>query len=198
MGASRSPQLSAIHGMIYLAELYYLQDQQHFPYQKAVSVTATAVARWCTHFYARVIVPTSKSANLVMEKCGCLPADPEQRGTFVADCVRWLWQSSVIPDLFCLLLDDRPVPCKDRVAKFDHHDDPCCWVLNLSEHEFAVLQHIWKANDLPEDLFYPEGKQVCIPWPGTNRKARLLRALGAQKCYTPRQWEVEQRSDLGR
>lgn len=184
--------------MIYLAELHYLQDHEHFPFQKAVTVTAVTVAQWCTHYYARLIAPAVKSPDLVTEKQGRLPTDPQDKRAFVADCVRWLIDHSLVPDLFCLLLDSDAVPRSGRVAKFDHHDDTCCWVLNLSEHEFIALQSAWKANGLPEDLFYSEGREVCVPWPGTSLKARLLRTLGVQKCYTPRQWEIEQRSDFGR
>ena len=39
--------------MIYLPELYYLQDQKDFPFQEAVRVTATVISRWSSHFYAK-------------------------------------------------------------------------------------------------------------------------------------------------
>ncbi|PWH18033.1 MAG: hypothetical protein DDG58_07130 [Ardenticatenia bacterium] len=182
---------------IYLAELHYLQDQPCFPFQKAVSVTAITVARWCNYFYARLITLKANS-TLVEERRGPLPAVAQEREAFVADCVCWLLENSITPQLFCLLLDDKPLPRSGRVAKFDHHDDTCCWVLNLSELEFAELQRVWKANNLPEDLFYPENQNRCLPYPGTDWKAKLLRVLGVQKCYTPRQWDVERSSDFGR
>jgi hypothetical protein len=115
------------------------------------------------------------------------------REVFIADLVGWLFENSIIDDLFCLFLDSEPTPKPGKVAKFDHHDDTCCWVLNLTETEFAHLQAVWRANGLPEDLFYPERAGLCIPYPGMGLKARLLRALGIQKCYTPKQWENEEK-----
>jgi hypothetical protein len=182
--------------MIYLAELYYLQDQPGFPFHKAVSITATAVARWCNYFYARLIAP--KANSTVEERQGPLPAAAHEKETFVAECICWLLENSMTPQLFCLLLDDEPLPRSGRVAKFDHHDDTCCWALNLSELEFVELQRVWKTHNLPEDLFYPEHQNRCLPYPGTNWKARLLRVLGVQKCYTPRQWDAAQTSEFNR
>lgn len=176
--------------MLYLAELYYLQDQRDFPFQKAVLVTANTVAQWCTHFYARVIAPQSHIA--LTEKKGFLPATQQEKEFFIAQLVDWLFESSISDELFCLLLDNEPVPHPEKVAKFDHHDNTGCWVLNLSEDEFTECQAKWQVNDLPNDLFYPEHKSVCVPYPGVGLKAKLLRAFGVQKCYTPKQWQKEQ------
>lgn len=176
--------------MLYLAELYYLQDQRDFPFQKSVLVTATTVAQWCTHFYARVIA--SRSHLTLTEKKGLLPTNPQEKEIFVAQLVDWLFENSISDELFCLLLDNEPVSRSGKVAKFDHHDDTCCWVLNLTEDEFAECQAKWLANGLPNDLFYPEHRTLCMPYPGVGLKAKLLRAFGAQKCYTPKQWQREQ------
>jgi len=175
--------------MHYLAELYYLQDTKDFPFRQAVMVTAATVAQWSTHFYAKLLAPKSKQG--VQERSGALPRGAQDRESFVMDVVEWLFENSVIDDLFCLFLDSEPVPNPARVAKFDHHDDTCCWVLNLSEEEFAWLQSSWVNHGLPKDLFYPEHLGLCVPWPGTGLKAKVLRILGVQKCYTPKRWEDE-------
>ncbi len=176
--------------MRYLAELFYFQDQRDFPFRKSVLVTATTVAQWCTHFYARIIAPRSRI--IPTEKKGLLPADLQEREIFVAQLVDWLFENSISDELFCLLLDDKPVPRSGGVAKFDHHDDTCCWVLNLTEEEFAECQAKWQANGLPKDLFYPEHETLCVPYPGRGLKAKFLRAFGVKKCYTPKQWQKEQ------
>jgi hypothetical protein len=182
--------------MRYLAELYCLQDQKDFPFRQAVRVTATAIGRWSSHFYAKVLAPISKQIDLV-EKSGPLPEDAQEKEAAVAETLDWLFENSFTDELFCLLLDDEPVPQPGKMAKFDHHDEPCCWELDLSESEFAELQSIWRANGLPEDLFFPEQSGLCIPYPGRGWKARLLRALGATRCYTPKQWESETKGQTG-
>lgn len=173
--------------MLYLPELYYLQEQKGFPFRRSVLITATTVSRWCSSFYAQIIAPKSNYTG-PLEKSGFLPEDAVEREGFVTELVGWLLDNSSVDDLFCLLLDDEPYPKADKVAKFDHHDDTCCWVLNLTEAEFAHLQAVWQANRLPEDLFYPEHHGVCVPYPGTGLKAKWLRLLGVKKCYTPKQW----------
>lgn len=179
--------------MIYLPELYYLQCRNGgLPSQWAVRVTAVAISRWCTHFYAKIIVP-KRGYEGPLERQGLLPADVREREAFVSDVLDWLFGNSEVENVFGLLLDDGAIR-PGRVAKFDHHDDTCCWALNLTEKEFAQLQAVWRANGLPEDLFYPEQLQICVPVQGTGWKARLLRALGAQKCYSPKEWQAQHRA----
>lgn len=177
--------------MFYLPELYYFQDQQGFPFRQALLTTAVVVSRWCTHFHAQVLVPKRKGAE-PLQKSGRLPGDLAEREHFVAELVQWLWDRSMMEDVFNLRLDDEPVHASsDKIIKFDHPDDTCCWTLHLSAQEFAQLQAAWKRHGLPEDLFYPEQRQRIVPYPGTGLKAKVLRALGVRKCYTPRQWEHE-------
>ncbi len=176
--------------MLYLPELYYLQDRRDFPLEKAIEVTAVTVSRWCSAYQARLIAPLSKDIA-PLQKSGALPEALVERERFVRELVAWIFANSNPPDLFGLLLGEHPLSAKDSPAKFNHPDDTCCWVLNLSESEFAELQNVWQANDLPPDLFYPEGQQVCVPYPGKSWIARLLRAFGGQKCFTPKQWEQE-------
>lgn len=176
--------------MLYLPELYYLQDQADFPLKKAVEVTAVTVSRWCSCYEAQLIAPFSKDI-VPTQKSGALPEAMAERERFVGELVAWVFANSNPPELFALRLNDCALSEKGSVAKFDHPDDTCCWVLNLSESEFDELQEAWQAHGLPKDLFYPEGKQICVPYPGKGWKARLSRALGGQRCYTPKQWEQE-------
>jgi hypothetical protein len=179
--------------MLYLPELYYLQDQPDFPLSRAIEVTAVTVSRWCAWYEARLIAPASKSITPI-QKSGQLPAELQARQEFVGDLVAWILTSSNPPELFTLLLDDQALSKQDRVARFDHHDDTCCWVLNLLTEQFTELQLAWQAQGLPADLFYPEGMEICVPYPGKSWRARLLRRLGGQRCYTPKQWEREKPS----
>jgi hypothetical protein len=175
--------------MSYAAELLYWQDQRNFPFQKAFLVTARTVAQWCTHYQAKVLVPIRKHQNPI-EKQGILPSEPAEKAFFVTELIQWIFSNSQIEELFYLLLDNQPTPQTNRVAKFDHHDDTCCWCLNLTESEFIILQDAWSKNGLPVDLFYPEQETVCMPYPGNGLKAKVLRLFGVQKCYTPLQWRT--------
>ena len=175
--------------MFYCPELYYLVDGSDFPFRNAVRVTATTISRWSSHYRAELLAPESKNTAPTC-KSGPLPTDTREKEAFVAELVSWIFESSLLDTLFCLRLDDEPVPKSGGAAKFDHHDDTCCWVLDLSASEFAELQAAWQAHGLPQDLFYPQGEGMCVPVPGTGLKARLLRALGVQRCYTPKQWET--------
>jgi hypothetical protein len=174
--------------MFYVAELYYLQNGSDVPFRDAVWVTATTVSRWSSYYRAELLAPESKQISPT-SKSGALPTDPQEKKAFVADLVSWIFESSMMDTLFYLRLGDEPVPKSGGVAKFDHHDDTCCWVLDLPESEFAELQAAWQAHGLPQDLFYPQGKGMCVPVPGTGLMARLLRSLGVQRCYSPKQWE---------
>jgi hypothetical protein len=156
-----------------------------------VLVTAKTVAQWCSYYDAKLLVP--KASNLApKQRTGSLPSDSQVKEVFVSELVNWTFENSLMNDLFALFLDDGPLPQSEGVAKFDHHDDTCCWVLNLNEGEFEELQAAWEAHDLPRDLFYPPQEvDYCIPVPGNGLKARVLRYLGVKNCYTPKQWEMK-------
>lgn len=176
--------------VIYAAELFYWQDQESFPFERAFLVTARTVAQWCTHYQAKLVIPTRNYAGAI-EKRGTLPSESAERASFITELAQWIFANSEINELFCLFLDNQPiVPQANRVAKFDHHDDTCCWALNLTEIEYTILQHAWSENDLPTNLFYPQQETVCAPYPGSGLKAKVLRLLGAQRCYTPMQWQT--------
>lgn len=177
--------------MVYCAELYYLQDDRDFSYSDAVLVTATTVSRWCGHYHAELLAPEPRHI-VPKSKSGPLPTDPQEKEAFVAELVGWIFENSLVKTPFRLLLDDEPPPQSDRVEKFAHYDDTHAWFLHLAESEFAELQAAWQDHGLPQDLFYPQEEHLCMPVPGTGLKARLLRALGVQQCYTPKQWEKAQ------
>jgi len=151
-------------------------------------VTATTVSRWCSHYRAELIAAKSKD-SAPTSKSGALPAEAQEKEAFATELVGWIFENSLMYSLFYLRLDDEPVPQQGNVTKFDHHDDTGSWALDLTESEFAELQAAWQSHGLPQDLFYHAEKTVCVPVPGIALKARLFRALGVQKCYTPKQWE---------
>lgn len=177
--------------MLYSPELYYLQDRKNLTFRKAVLVTATTVAQWCSYYDAKLLAP--KTRDLApKQRNGSLPLDSQEKAAFVSELVNWIFENSLMDDLFVLFLDDEPIPQTERVAKFDHHDDTCCWVLSLSKGEFAELQAAWEAHDLPQDLFYPPPEfDYCVPYQGDGWKARLFRFLGVKNCYTPKQWQMK-------
>ncbi len=172
--------------MRYLPELYYLQDQIGFPFQKAVLITAIAVSHTCQHYYANLITPNKNHADPV-EKSGSLPTDPREKEIFITGLIQWLFDNSISEELFCLFLSAQPLSTPSP-PNFDHHDDTCCWTLNISQNEFNSLQTFWSDHNIPADLFYPETHTICDPYPGTGLISWLLRAVGVQKCYTPKQW----------
>jgi hypothetical protein len=177
--------------MVYEPELYYLQDEKDFPFRDALRLTATTVSRWCSHYHAELLAPEPKDI-VPKGKSGPLPTDPQEKEAFVAELVSWILENSLMDSLFRLLLDDEPVLKSGGGAKFAYYDDTCSWSLDLTESEFAELQSAWQGHSLPQDLFYPQGKSVCVPYPGTGLMARLFRATGGQRCYTPKRWERAQ------
>lgn len=178
--------------MVYLPENYYLVDDKGFDVEKAVTVTAQAVGQWCSHYRAQLIMPKDKKAE--RERVGTLPNDAENKRAFIGELARWLFANSVA-DTFALFLDPKPVgEHREAACKFDHHDDQCCWYLDLTDAEFSELQNVLRENGLPDDLFYPEGKAMkFLKKPSLIGK--FLNALGftggSYAIYTPKQWERE-------
>ena len=127
--------------MLYFPELYYFFDQKDFPLQRAVFVTAKEIAKYCTYYKAKLIVPQKGIKE--KERQGLLPV--EEKDKFIEELMEWMFSNSLNLGLFTLTLDNLEIgKAKEKVAKFDHHDDTCCWVLNLSEDEFFKLQNVWK------------------------------------------------------
>ena len=179
----------------YSAELYYFQDQKDFPFSKGVLVTAETVGSWCSFYQARLLSPKKGVQERLRE--GQLPADKLEKQKFIAGLFEWIQNNSLVPDLFALFLDSEPI--KDPTGfknpycpKFCHHDDTCCWDISLTEQEFSQLKLAWKTNNLPEDLFYPAGLGICVPYKAKSFLGKMFIGIfGGQRCYTPKQWEME-------
>ena len=175
--------------MIYLPELFYFDDTPGFPLKEAVAVTAQVISQWCSRYNAKLLAP--KKGVKITERKGLLPAD-EERQKFIKDLINWIFTNSIY-DMFALFLYRDSHKAKITAA-FDHHDDTCCWALNLAPNEFEILQKEWSKNGLPKDMFYPEGKEKRV----VQKKGRFSRALESvgftienSKIYTPKQWQAE-------
>ena len=184
--------------MRYDPELYYFYDQRGLPFEKAVLVTAMKVGEWCTHYKAKLICPAKGAKK--SERQGSLPSEAQEKLTFIDDLVRWLLSNSRPQDLFALFLDDVEIGQRrgDEPGKFNHHDDTCCWGLDLTEQQFQELQQAWKQHELPEDLFYQEGKDIRVAEPPGFIGKFLIRLGGTSwsgKIYTPKRWEEKQREE---
>lgn len=159
--------------MIYHPELYYFFDTKDFPLERALLVTAKAVSKYCKEYSAELVVP-QKGIN-DKSRAGELPKAKVDREILIDEIFDWIKDNSEFSDMFALFLYGSPRNSNpEECDKFDHHDDTCCWALNLTDEEFKEVQAEWRKNDLPDDLFY-------------NRD------LGIQKgwhYYSPKQWEA--------
>lgn len=174
--------------MHYVPEFYYFYNQPGSLLAEAIRVTATHLAQFCTQYEAKLIAPNK--GVLITEKHGELPTSPAEKAHFVAELIQWFTSNSEFPDLFCLRLYNEPRNPQE-CAIFDHSDDTCCWVLNISEIQFTSLQHAWQEAGLPHDLFYPENKTTVVSKP-LGWFGRVLTRLGFSFTgghhYTPKQW----------
>jgi hypothetical protein len=173
--------------MGYFVESYYI-SKKDFPTLYAIKVTAKTIARFSPYFYAEPLSPAP--GQIIRKRFGLLPSDLSERETFVCDLVEWLFENSDIDFYFTLLLDNKP-PFEYLSPKFGYYDVLDVWNLNLSEAEFAQLQSSLVEHNLPADLFYPEHLGVCVKLPKTGLLNRLL--PGWHRCYTPKEWEEEQK-----
>ena len=158
--------------MDYSPELFYLHNPD-FPLEKTLRVTALATAQWSTHYKARLI--TGKKGVTEKKKEGVIPPDESERIVCINSLIDWIFTSSHSTDLFTLFLSKDKTADQKEVIVFNHHDDTCCWFLDLTEEQFKALQTAWKNADLPEDLFYSgDGHQEGWHY------------------YTPKQWKAKQ------
>lgn len=175
--------------MVYFPELYYFFDTQGFLLEDAVKATAKGVGVYCTHYSAEILFP--KIGVTETKREGTLPQGKTDKRVFIEELVSWIFENSTTPDLFELHFDT-----EKGGGKFDHHDDTCCWLLNLTEDEFDEVREEWKRNGLPEDLFYEEGREKRVQRP-LNLFDKLLVRVGftvdTTTMYTPKQWEAEKK-----
>ncbi|MFH1848593.1 MAG: hypothetical protein ABH879_00225 [archaeon] len=176
--------------MLYNSELHYFFDTPGFPFEKAVKVTGKQLSAWCRGYRAELLSPKKEVKAVI--KAGLLPDRLKERKIFAENIVTWIFDNSVCNDLFALFLYKKYPPEKDKPAKFDHHDDTCCWFLDLAPKEFDALKTSWKKNGLPADLFYPNSQAKLVP----NRAGFItkgLKSLGFKvesfTCYTPLRWK---------
>lgn len=149
--------------MIYHPELFYLQDTRDFPLKKALLATAKAVSTFSYDYYSELITPKEGIKDKIRQ--GTLPQDKAAREKLIEEIFDWITDNSECWDLFALFLYGNPRNTKqDECDKFDHHDDTCCWALNLSEEEFLKVQKVWQENGLPSDLFYNRDLGVQKGW----------------------------------
>lgn len=180
--------------MIYSSDNFYFINNKKFPIEKTILVTTKTISKWCRYYKVGLIFAKKGFRNL--QKSGKLPENSNEKEVFIEDIFRWIYQRSDFKDSFTLFLDSKPIGV-NRLAKFDHHDDSCCWFLNLSENEFNELQEIWKNNNLPIDLFYPSDQSICVIPGGQDWRSKLKRFFGWQYCFSPKQWEqVKKRGEV--
>jgi len=87
---------------------------------------------------------------------GKLPPSVEEKRKFLNKITEYLLDE-LNSDSFLLWLDPAPIPRfskQQRIYKFDHHDDTCCWALNLDDDEYAILRKTFGENGLLEDVFH--------------------------------------------
>ncbi|MEI6221468.1 MAG: hypothetical protein WCP97_01760 [bacterium] len=183
--------------MDYSPELFYFFDQEGFPTRKAVTVTAIAVASFCSYYYANVFTIGD------VPKEGKLPQDSQAREKLIESIISWIYGDCASESAFGLHLWEKHPDSEDN-RKFDHPDDTCCWGLELTDSEFKAVQDAWVKNDLPLDLFYPTDSQVTIEVPRvppTNvvdwcfRKLFKVSPMETKK-FSPKQWEIEKGTNL--
>ena len=164
--------------MIYTTELYYWQDPE-FSFEKALRVTVEAITPFAKSYEATLIAPEDRKAS--KERHGLLPEDAVQKQNAMREVLDWIISASSQRDLFSLFISSEEATSHEKINLFDHHDDTCCWALNLSKMQFIALQEMWKQHDLPTDLFFPEDEGTQI----------------GNYYYTPKQLEAPRAKQKG-
>ena len=173
---------------MYITENYYFKDRK-IDFIKILRVTAQAVGQWCDWFEAHLLMPI-KNVNET-ERTGMLPENSAEKQKFIDELILWLTNNSESQETFRLFLDSNPI---SQDHKFQHHDDTCCWYLNLSKKEFVKLQAIWKENGLPEDLFYPADEALRLLKP-LGFWGKIFTTMGftwqSFELFSPKEWQEE-------
>jgi len=163
--------------MIYLFDTYY---SKKIDFVNAIKVSSAFASKFCSFYEAEVIF-YEKNFKGLKERRGKLPTTNKEE--FVTELIEWILNSSLNDELFKLLMYSDANSPKETCI-FDHHDDTCCWALNLTEDQFEGLQRELETNDLPIDLFYESSKSICIKEKG------IKGLLGFKKSYTPKEYEI--------
>src|SRR3989338_2112100 len=143
--------------MIYLPETYYWTDSK-FPVQDALSIVTKTISQWCSYYEAQILTPKKGVRNKTQN--GNLPKNNQEKKQSIEDILNWILNNSK-DDWYRLELSDEKENNKLVNSKFFKYEGLyCCWGLKLTENEFAELKEKLIAKHLPEDLFYPENKEV--------------------------------------
>ena len=145
----------------YITDSYYFSKKTSLigDFRKLISVSAKSVGNNCNYYHAELLSPIRGAKET--KKSGSLPKNKKEKSQFIENIVNWIFDNSKSDELFVLFLDDSPIDRK-KCSKFCHHDDTCCWDLNLTEKEFKSLRNDLKSNNLPTDIFYDSSKAVYI------------------------------------
>src|SRR3989339_939301 len=138
----------------YLPEDYYFINNQSFPFEKAILITAKTIARWGDLYEAKILEP--KKGIKFECRSGELPENSNEKEKFIEDALNWIWENSTGVSTFSLFIKKK-INNKEKII-FNHHDDSCCWSIDLTTEQFDQLQESWKADNLPKDLFFQEGQ----------------------------------------
>lgn len=165
----------------YLPESYYLADSTGDALRIAARVTATCVARWADHYWARVYGKSSAGPRE-----GDLPGEIAERCGFVEQVVDWLEHASRKQmALAALLLTRRQEPLLDA-------HDGLPGVLCLLPSEFAQMCICWEQHGLPPDLYYPAHEERTVVEP-VEKYGGVIRL---QRTYSPLEWTHRDRATV--
>lgn len=182
--------------MLYFPELYYFFDTKNFPIDKAELVTAKKISEWCIFYKAGLVTAKQGIKEKIQEDK--LPDTIEEKHKMIQQLFDWINSNSQDNSLFTLFLNDKEIINNGvELNKFDHHDDTCCWILNLLEQEFKELQNAWQEAGLPKNLFYLEGTETKIIKPNGLIGTILTKfgfTIENSKIYTPKRWEAKQKN----
>ena len=158
--------------MIYQCEADYFQNK-NYPLNKAILVIAGVVSRWCKFYQAKVIYPKNKKQSVSFD--GELSSTIKNKREKITEIVNLVLNNSEMPDIFYLKIDDREIS-PERIAKFDHHDDTDCWVLNLELNEppYELTVKGWSEDDT-----YPHTLTVGVMLVEANAVNMLQLLLGS-------------------
>lgn len=118
-------------------------------YERAVTVTALEVLKWADRYS---FGNTPWWAWRMQWRFNMTTAPEEITTMLKAVFSAMAEEKEELP--FCLFLHHQ-APAKGEVCLFDHHDDSCCWVLNITLEQYQTLQRVWSLHSLPTDLFIP-------------------------------------------
>jgi hypothetical protein len=138
---------------------YLVKLKDRVTFRRAFIAIAAEIGQWCRYIKYSLIayVGKKKSSEDFVRK------EPLKRRKQIEGILDWIeinsWHNRF--DLFVFFMDPSDVdPLPSGGHKFDHHDDTCCWLLNLTATEFGMVQEALVAEGLPKDLFITKKQQT--------------------------------------